>query len=151
MISDFLVKDDDFAAVLNDHMKTKEPRDIAVAVAKIIAFGELKEDIQRQKKHAEATAEDLQSPLDTLENALGRVGGERISYDSDALAEKVNGAVAASRQTIRETQAAVSAVDTYTPAPGVTFFDMKRELRALGERSDCRGPACGDARWFLSC
>lgn len=133
MVSDFLVKDDDFALILNDHMKSAEARAIAVAVAKIRTFDLMTEDLGRQHKHASDTTADLNRPMETLEGALSRVGNERIDFNMEAVEQAVNKAVKISRATIREAQATLQSVDGYDPAPGTTFFEMERELRALGK------------------
>jgi len=132
MVSKFLLKDDDFAAILNDHLKGKEAQGIAVAVAKIRVLGLMKEDLGRQQNRAEATLEDLKRPMDTLENALGRVGGQSIDYNMESIERRVGEAAAVSRASVKQAATVLQEVDAYEPNSGTLFSDMTRELRSIG-------------------
>ena len=66
MISDFLVQDDDFAIILNDHLKVREATDAALCVAKIRVFEDMANKLVRPYKNAKGTLGDLSEPLKTL-------------------------------------------------------------------------------------
>jgi hypothetical protein len=115
------VKDDPaFAAALCQAVPGDETRTAALSAIKIRAFDRVKSFLNTELEQVKATLTDLRRPLDNLQNALGRVGGNNIYYDVDDAESAINRGVRVTREAVRDAEGAREAIAGYE-VRGTTF------------------------------
>lgn len=125
LVLDLVSKSTRFVRNLLSEVPGAEADQIALNSLKLASLAPLETIVAVHHRNAKATLSSLQSPLDTLRDAIDEVGSEHISYDFDTLKNGIDKAARSGRTAAAAINGASDSIETFQSAPNAAYDDIK--------------------------